>query len=371
MAYRYYISESVCEGQPDKICDQISDAILDEALKLDPFSRTAIECLVTTNKIIVAGEVKTKAELDYCEIAREVVKSLDYDQPLYNFDYHTVDIEVLVHEQSPDVAIGVNAGGAGDQGMMYGFATDVTRQYMPMSAVIAHKLVEGLDMVRKKKQIPYLRPDGKSEVVIRYDPAKRVWGVEKIAIAVPHEEGLRWRDIKPEIYEFVVTPILENYKFNISPDDLIVNGTGQWHIGGPASDMGETGRKLVVDSYGGAARVGGGCFSGKDATKVDRSGAYAARFIAKNIVASGRAKDCEVMLGYVIGQPEPIVKAIDCCGTAQYPQNEIEKYAWSLLDLSVQGIIEGLNLKRPVPYRKTARYGHFGHAKYPWERIVG
>jgi S-adenosylmethionine synthetase len=370
MFYNKFVSESVCEGHPDKICDQISDAVLDEALKLDPASHVGVECLVTKNRVIVSGEVKSQAEIDYEAVAREVIRSLDYTDPKHNFDYKTAKVEVLVHEQSPDIDIGVSAGGAGDQGMMFGYATNESKEYMPMPILLAHKLVEGLDMVRKKKQIPYLRPDGKSEVVVSYDKKGRPAGVDMVVIAVPHKEGMRWPDIKPDIYEYVVIPILSNYKFKINMDQLIVNGTGQWFIGGPSSDMGETGRKIVVDTYGGMGRVGGGCFSGKDPTKVDRSASYATRYIAKNIVASGRADKCEVMMGFVIGQPEPIVKGINCKGTAKYPQKEIEKYAWSLLPMTVQGMIKELGLHRPVPYRKTARYGHFGHAKYPWERLV-
>ena len=368
MNYSIFASESVCEGHPDKICDQISDAVLDAALKQDPYSRTGIECLVTTNKIVIAGEVKTKAKLNYKKIARKVVKKLGYDQSFCQFDYQTARVEVLVHEQSVDIALGVEPGGAGDQGMMFGYACRETPELMPLPIALSHSLVEKMDQVKKKK-LPYLRPDGKSEVVVKYEDG---WPleVERVVLAVPHDPKTKKSQVKKDLFNHVVLPVLEKYKQKpIKPRQLIVNGTGKWEIGGPHSDTGETGRKIIVDSYGGMARVGGGCFSGKDPTKVDRSGAYGARFIAKNIVAANLADRCEVQVAYVIGHKDPIAKAIETFGTARKPKRIIEDFAWKLLDLSVAGIISGLNLRQPI-YQKTARYGHFGPKEYPWEKIA-
>ncbi len=368
MNYSIFASESVCEGHPDKVCDQISDAILDATLKEDPYSRTGIECLVTTNKIIIGGEIKTKAKPNYEKIARKLVKKLGYNQSIYQFDYQTVEVEVLVHEQSADITLGVEPGGAGDQGMMFGYACNETPELMPLPIALSHSLVEKMDQA-KKKELPYLRPDGKSEVVVKYEDG---WptGVERVVLAVPHNPKIKKSQVKKDLFNHVVLPVLEKYKQElIKPRQLIINGTGKWEIGGPHSDMGETGRKIIVDSYGGMARVGGGCFSGKDPTKVDRSGAYGARFIAKNIVAAKLADRCEVQVAYVIGHRDPIAKAIETFGTARKPRRMIEDFAWKLLDLSVAGIINGLNLRQPI-YQKTARYGHFGRKKYPWERIV-
>lgn len=368
MNYRVFTSESVSAGHPDKICDQISDAVLDAALKIDPFSHTAIECLVTSNKVVVAGEVKTKAKLDYDAITREVIKELGYDNPIYNFNYQTADIEVLVHEQSPDIALGVDPGGAGDQGMMFGYAVNETPELMPLPIMLAHELVKKMDEL-KKEELSYLRPDGKSEVVVRYEKGRPV-SIEAVILAVPHDPKVEKSQVKKDLLARVVLPVLDKYrKKPISLKKLIVNGTGRWEIGGPHSDKGETGRKIVVDSYGGMSRVGGGCFSGKDPTKVDRSGAYGARFLAKNIVAAGLADRCEVQVAYVIGHRNPVAKAIETFGTAKKSQKIIEDFAWQLLDMSVPGIINGLNLCRPI-YQKTAVYGHFGRKIFPWEKII-
>jgi len=365
MQYSLFTSESVCAGHPDKICDQISDAILDACLKVDPHSHTGIECLVTTNKIVVAGEVKTAAKPDYEAIARQIVKDLGYNQSIYQFDYQSADVEVLVHQQSPDIAAGVDPGGAGDQGMMFGYACQETPELMPLPIMLAHGLVRKMDNLK----LPYLRPDGKSQVVVSYKNGRPV-RVESVVLARPHDPKVTKKQIKTELYHQVVLPVLEQYKMKpIKPNQVILNGTGQWTIGGPHSDMGETGRKIIVDSYGGMARVGGGCFSGKCPTKVDRSGAYAARYVAKNIVAAGLAERCEVQIGYVIGHPDPIAKAVDTFGTEKKSKKAVENFAWKLLDLSVKGIINGLDLLRPI-YRQTASYGHFGNPDYPWEQIV-
>lgn len=368
MNYQYFTSESVAAGHPDKICDQISDAVLDEAIKSDGNSHTGIECLVTTNKIIVSGEIKSKAKINYEKIARNVVKDLGYDSDIYHFNYKNAAVEVLVHEQSPDIALGVDPGGAGDQGLMFGYACKETKQLMPLPIMLAHNLVMTMDKLKKTK-LKYLRPDGKSQVVVRYEKGKPV-GVEAVILAVPHEPKIGKSQIKNDLYKHVVLPILAKFKQKKIPmEKLILNGTGNWEIGGPHSDMGETGRKIIVDSYGGMARVGGGCFSGKCPTKVDRTGAYGARYVAKNIVAAGLADRCEVQLAYVIGYKDPIAKAVETFGTGKKSTKIIEEFAWSLLDCSVWGIIKGLRLQRPI-YRQTAAYGHFGRDGFPWEKIV-
>lgn len=365
----HFTSESVASGHPDKICDQISDAIVDAALSVDPKARVAVETLVTTDRVVLAGEVTCKKKLDYEGIARKTIKSLGYTNGVYNFSYKS-PISVYIHQQSPDIAVGVDDGGAGDQGMMFGYATNETPEYMPMPLVLAHRLVERMDEAREKKILPYLRPDGKSEVKVIYENNKPV-GVERIVLAVPHDPKISNAALKKALYEKVVKPVLKKYKMKAPAiDDVIVNGSkGKWEIGGPASDTGVTGRKIIVDTYGGFSRHGGGAFSGKDPTKVDRSGAYAARFIAKNIVAKGLADRVEIRVAYVIGQREPLGKAIDTFGTEKKSLAQIEEFAWKLLDLSVPGILEGLKLRRPI-YCETARYGHFGRASFPWEKVV-
>lgn len=364
----HFTSESVASGHPDKICDQISDAIVDAALANYPKSRVAVETLVTVNRIVLAGEVTTPKKLNYEKIARDVIKSLGYTKDLYKFS-HKSPMSVYIHEQSPDIAVGVDDGGAGDQGMMFGYATDETAEFMPMPIIIAHRLVERMDEVREKKIIPVLRPDGKSEVKVRYENGKPT-AVERVVLAVPHDPKISNAELTKLLLRHVVAPVLRKYKLDAPKlKDVIVNGTGKWEIGGPSSDTGVTGRKIIVDTYGAFARHGGGAFSGKDPTKVDRSAAYAARYIAKNIVAHGLAKRAEVRVAYVIGHREPLMKAIECFGTEKKPMKLIEDYAWKLLDLSVGGIIEGLRLRRPI-YQETASYGHFGRNGFPWEKIV-
>jgi S-adenosylmethionine synthetase len=367
MNYSIFSSESVCAGHPDKICDAISDAVLDSAIQCYPNCRVAVETLVTVNHIVMAGEVTCPKKLNYQKIARKIVKDLGYTKKKYNFSYRS-PIDVLVHQQSPDIALGVNKGGAGDQGMMFGYACDETPELMPLPIMLAHALVAKMDQV-KKKQLAYLRPDGKSEVTVRYESGRPA-GIETVVLAVPHDEKISKEQVKKDLLTHVVRPVLEKYKQKpIKIDQLILNGGSRWQIGGPATDTGVTGRKIIVDSYGAMARAGGGCFSGKDPTKVDRSAAYAARYLAKNIVAAGLAKKCEVQLAYVIACPHPIARAVETFGTAKKSQKVIEDFAWKLLDLSVEGIINGLNLRQPI-YQKTARYGHFGHPAYPWEKVV-
>jgi len=322
--------------------------------------------LTTSNKVIVSGEIKTSAKPDYQAIVKKIVKDLGYDKPIYNFDYHTLDIEVLVHEQSADIALGVDPGGAGDQGLMFGYACRETEELMPLPIMLAHGLTRKMDEL-KKNQLVYLRPDGKSQVVVKYENGRPV-SVEKVVLAVPYDPLIAKEQVLEDLFKLAVKPVLERYKIDsFKKENLILNGTGKWEIGGPDSDMGETGRKIIVDSYGGMARVGGGCFSGKDPTKVDRSAAYGARYIAKNVVAAGLADRCEVQVGYVIGHREPIVKAIETFNTAKKKQKVIADFAWKLLDLSVSGIINGLDLSRPI-YQKTACYGHFGRPTFSWEK---
>jgi S-adenosylmethionine synthetase len=361
-----FTSESVCAGHPDKICDQTSDAILDAALAQDPLSRVAVETLVTKNHMVIAGEITTKAKLDIAKIARDEIKRLGYTKPEWGFSDQST-IEVLVHTQSPEIAVGVSQEGAGDQGMMFGFACEETPELMPLPIMLAHALTMGIDRLREEKVIPYLRPDGKSQVTVRYEQNKPV-AVETVVIAVPHDENVKLDEVKHDLFTKLVEPVLMGYGYKMAEKNLIVNGTGVWHKGGPASDTGVTGRKIIVDSYGGYARVGGGCFSGKDPTKVDRSGAYAARYLSKRVVAEGLAEHAEVALAYAIGQAQPVMKDVETFGTRKKSAKVIKDFVDGLLDTSVKGIIEGLDLRRPI-YKETAAYGHFGRARFPWEKI--
>ncbi|TSC54164.1 MAG: S-adenosylmethionine synthetase [Microgenomates group bacterium LiPW_31] len=367
MNYKVFTSESVAAGHPDKICDQISDAVLDEAIKIYPKSRVAVETLVTKNRAVLAGEITCPQKLDFARIAKKVIKNLGYTKREYGFWYGS-PIKIFIHQQSPDIALGVDSGGAGDQGMMFGYATNETPELMPLPIVLAHQLVMRIDKTRKFKKIPYLKPDGKSEVKVIYERGMPK-EVAQVVLAVPHRETIQPEQLKEDLFKIVVKPALRKYGFGLKKEDLIVNGTGRWLVGGPASDTGVTGRKIMVDSYGGVARQGGGCFSGKDPTKVDRSGAYAARFIAKNIVAAKLASRVEIQLAYVIGKKEPIARGIETFGTNKVSLKKIEEFAWNLLDLSPLSIIKILRLRRPI-YQKTAVYGHFGRKIFPWEKII-
>jgi S-adenosylmethionine synthetase len=361
-----FTSESVCSGHPDKICDQISDSILDEVLKQDKFGRTAIETMVTTNKVFVVGELTANAKIDYQKVVRNLIKKLGYIDPSNQFTDKS-EINIHIHEQSNEIAKGVKKKGAGDQGMMFGFACNETRELMPLPIMIAHKLCKGLDRARERKELPYLRPDGKSQVTVEYKnglPSK----ITSVVIATPHSEKVSLGKVKNDVFNKIVKRTLGEYGFKIDKKDLIVNGTGFWHRGGPAIDSGLTGRKIIVDSYGGYARIGGGAFSGKDPTKVDRSGAYAARFLAKNIVARKLADKAEVRLAYFIGARKPVMQDVETFGTEKVSLKAIRDFMGKLLDTSVEGIIEGLNLRRPF-YLSTAAYGHFGREQFPWEKI--
>lgn len=363
-----FTSESVCSGHPDKICDQISDALLDAALSQDPFSHTAIETVACGDQLCLFGEIKTKTVIHYEKIAREIVEELGYINPSWGFS-NKAFFRNFIHEQSPEIAMGVESDGAGDQGMMFGFACDETPELMPMPIMLAHALVQRIDEVREQGLLQWLRPDGKAQVTVRYKNGKPV-AVEKLVAAVAHSELTGQEEVREGIIQKVFTPVLKRYKMQLPKDqDIIVNGTGLWHIPGPQSDAGLTGRKIVVDTYGGYARVGGGAFSGKEPSKVDRGGAYAARYIAKNIVAAGLAAKCEVGLAYVIGQPKPLMQTIETFGTEEVSEKALHDFKDKLIDTSVKGIITTLDLRRPI-YKKTASYGHFGRDQFPWEKIV-
>ncbi|MCA1806849.1 MAG: methionine adenosyltransferase [Actinobacteria bacterium] len=368
MSYRLFTSESVCAGHPDKICDAISDAIVDAALGQDNLSRTGIEAVVGADQISLLGEIKSGAKIDFEGIARSIVRELGYSEPSWGFSDQS-PVSNFIHQQSPEIAFGVDADGAGDQGMMFGYACKETENLMPMPITLAHALTKRIDEARETHVLPWLRPDGKAQVTVRYENDKPV-AIEKLVLAVAHHEETEPKQVRIEAIKHIIKPVLDSFKLKLPANkDIIINGTGVWHIPGPDSDAGLTGRKIVVDTYGGYARVGGGAFSGKDPSKVDRSGAYAARYIAKNIVASGLAERCEVGLAYVIGQPKPLMRTIDAFDTATVAQSKLESYTDKLIDTSVKGIIETLDLRRPI-YRQTSAYGHFGKQDLPWEKIV-
>ncbi len=368
MSTTYFTSESVCAGHPDKICDGISDAIVDAILAQDPNARTGVETVAGANQICLFGEIKTSAKIDFEQIARAKVAELGYTNQAWGFGPES-SFSNDVHHQSPEIALGTDVDGAGDQGMMFGFAIDETPELMPLPVAIAHNLARKIDEVREDGTLKWLRPDGKSQVTVRYEDGKPV-GIEKVVAAVAHSEDTTAEQVRADIIEHVITPILSHYKYDLPADEnIVINGTGLWFIPGPESDAGLTGRKIVVDTYGGYARVGGGAFSGKDPSKVDRSGAYAARYIAKNIVAAGLATKCEVGLAYVIGQPRPLMQTIETFGTETVSQEELHAFKDKLIDTSVKGINDKLNLRRPI-YSQTSAYGHFGKADLPWEQIV-
>ncbi|MFN4227349.1 MAG: methionine adenosyltransferase [Candidatus Ratteibacteria bacterium] len=363
----YFTSESVCEGHPDKICDQISDLILDEVLKQDKNGRVACETLTTRGILFIAGEITTTGYVDIPEIARNLLKEIGYTDPSYGFQYESVGIITSIQEQAPEIAIGVDKGGAGDQGMMFGYATDETPELMPLPIMLAHKLVMRLAEIRKKKIVDYLRPDGKSQVTVLYENDKPVY-VESVVISAQHNPNVPQKKIREDMIELVINYVIPQ-ELRSKNMKIFVNPTGSFTIGGPMADTGVTGRKIIVDTYGGIGSHGGGCFSGKDPTKVDRSGSYMARYLAKNIVASGLAKKCEIQIAYVIGQIEPVSLMINTKNTGVIPDDEIVKIVKENFDLSPRGIIKKLDLLRPI-YRKTACYGHFGRndEDFTWEK---
>jgi len=362
----FFTSESVTEGHPDKIADQISDAILDELIRQDPESRVAVETLVSTGMVIVAGEIRTNGYADLPKIIRKTIQDIGYTDATYGFDYKACSVLSAIDEQSADIAMGVDTGGAGDQGMMFGFACDETPELMPLPIILAHKLVRRLAEVRKKGILKYLRPDGKSQVTVEYDGFTPV-RVDAVVLGCQHDPDVGRKRIERDVVKHVIEPVLGKY-FD-KKTRLFVNATGQFIIGGPPGDSGLTGRKIIVDTYGGFAKHGGGCFSGKDPTKVDRSGAYMARYVAKNIVAAGLAERVELQVAYVIGVKDPVALYIDTFGTAVVPEENILKAVKKVFDFTPGGIIKTLKLRRPI-YSKTAAYGHFGRteAEFTWEK---
>jgi S-adenosylmethionine synthetase len=364
-----FTSESVTEGHPDKICDQMSDAILDEVLRQDLRGRVACETLATRGLLFVAGEITTTGYVDIPAIARSLLRDIGYTDMAYGFNYDASAVITAIQGQSPDIAQGVDTGGAGDQGMMFGYATRETEQLMPMPIMLAHRLVKRLAHVRKEKKISGLRPDGKSQVTVRYINDKPV-EVTSIVLSTQHDEGVSQKKLRKELIETVIEPeIPKNLRAKDLYKNIHVNPTGRFVVGGPQADTGVTGRKIIVDTYGGFGKHGGGCFSGKDPTKVDRSASYFARYLAKNIVAAGIADRCEIQLAYVIGMVQPISIMVNEFGTGSVPEVKIVELIRKHLDLSPKGIIDKLNLLRPI-YRKTACYGHFGRndKDFTWER---
>lgn len=371
---RVFTSESVTEGHPDKICDQISDAVLDAILEQDAYGRVACETAVTTGMILCMGEISTKANIDIAKIARQVVIDIGYDRAKFGFDGHTCNVMIAMDEQSPDIAMGVNASydtqetGAGDQGIMFGYACNETPEFMPLPISLAHKLAMKLTEIRKNGTLRYLRPDGKTQVSIEYDEENKPVRVDTIVVSTQHAGDIPVSQIREDMKELVIDAVIpadlmdENTK-------IFVNPTGRFVVGGPQGDSGLTGRKIIVDTYGGYARHGGGAFSGKDPTKVDRSAAYAARYIAKNIVAAGLADKCEIQLAYAIGVAKPVSIRVDTFGTGKAEESKLEQAVSEIFDLTPDGIIRMLDLRRPQ-YRKIAAYGHFGreNLNVAWEK---
>lgn len=364
----FFTSESVTEGHPDKIADQISDSILDSIIARDPFARVACEALVTTGLAFVAGEITTNCYVEIPDIVRETIKDIGYTRAKYGFDYETCAVVTSLHGQSSDIALGVDIGGAGDQGLMFGFACNETEELMPLPILLAHKLAMRLAETRKKDILGYLRPDGKTQVTIEYKNGMPV-RVDSIVISTQHSPEVTLKEIREDVIEKVIKPTVPADLLNEENVKYYVNPTGRFVVGGPMGDTGLTGRKIIVDSYGGVGSHGGGCFSGKDPTKVDRSGSYMARYVAKNIVAAGMADRVQVQIAYAIGVPEPVSVLAETFGTGKIPSREIVKIIRKNFDLTPKGMIDTLNLRRPI-FKKTAAYGHFGRndADFTWEK---
>jgi len=366
-----FSSESVCEGHPDKVCDSVSDAVLDAALTADPLSRVACECYTTTGLIVIGGEITTKAWIDFHKVARDTIRDIGYTKAEYRFDADSCGILLAVAHQSPDIALGVDKGGAGDQGMMFGYACSETPEYMPAPLMYAHKIVKRLAEIRKSTSpvMSYLRPDGKSQVTVEYDVDGNVHRVHTVVVSVQHDPSAKQKKIHEDIMDNVIKKVIPSQLLD-RKTKYHINPTGRFEIGGPHGDTGLTGRKIIVDTYGGRAPHGGGAFSGKDPSKVDRSGAYACRHIAKNLVAGGFAKDVTIQVAYAIGVAEPVSFHIDTRGTGTMPDLLMSRLIAKEIDMTPNGIIERLNLRRPI-YRNTAAYGHFGRneKEFTWEAL--
>jgi S-adenosylmethionine synthetase len=362
-----FTSESVTEGHPDKICDQISDAILDEVLRQDPRGRVACETMAATGLIMIGGEITTSARVDYQHVARETVREIGYDRAKYGFDCDTCAVISAINTQSPDIAMGVDTGGAGDQGLMFGYACNETPELMPLPIQLAHQLVRRLSNIRRDGTVDYLRADGKSQVTVEYENGQPV-RVDAVVVSTQHAPEASAEQIREDIIDHVIKPTIPA-KFLDKDTKYYVNPTGRFVVGGPQGDTGLTGRKIIVDTYGGAAPHGGGAFSGKDPTKVDRSACYMARYIAKNVVAAGLADRCQVQLAYAIGVAEPVSVYVDCAGTAKIDEAKISEIVRANFNLTPKGIIESLDLRRPI-YKQTAAFGHFGRTEegFSWEQ---
>ncbi|MDR1238853.1 MAG: methionine adenosyltransferase, partial [Treponema sp.] len=363
------------EGHPDKLCDQVSDAILDSCLKDDPQSRVACETFASTSLVLVGGEITTTTFVDFQNIVRDVVREIGYTDPAYGLDYQSMAVLDMIHSQSPDISQGVSGvgldeykgrQGAGDQGMMFGFACNETPELMPFPITLAHKILIRASEQRKQKLVKWLRPDAKSQVTVEYEGHKPV-RIDAVVASLQHDDGVSHHEIKETVITRIIKPVLEPTGLLDEKTKYFINPTGRFVVGGPFGDTGLTGRKIIVDTYGGMGRHGGGAFSGKDPTKVDRSAAYMARYVAKNIVAAGLAERCEIELAYAIGVPFPVSVMADTFGTSSVPESRIEEAVKKVFDLTPAGIIKALDLRRPI-YRKTAAYGHFGRAEFPWEK---
>ena len=363
----YFTSESVTEGHPDKLCDTISDSILDKCIEQDKNARVAVETFASSNRITLAGQISFKGEIDYEKIVRDTIKNIGYGDADIDIDYKTCQIDINITEQSPDIAMGVDVGGAGDQGIMFGYASDETENYMPYAISMAHKLSRKLTSVRKEKIIPYLRPDGKTQVTVEYEDNKPK-RIETILISTQHEVEIAQQQLKKDIIEKVIKQTVPENMIDENTN-IYINPTGRFVIGGPLGDTGLTGRKIIVDTYGGYARHGGGAFSGKDPSKVDRSSAYMMRHIAKNMVANGYAKKCEIQVSYAIGMEEPLSICVETFGTGSKTEEELVELIKEKFDLTPDGIIKYLNLRQPI-YSQTTNYGHFGKENLPWEKII-